>query len=166
MPITLLLFLSPSITLRYSGLFDDDAESILKTNRSGSPYRPSTSPSYRRKDRASQVRRHSAHLVEVAGTASCCRVCWRRRRWPGSGHVILEVGVVASLLGRNSSCRVVDKHHLKQIQALIIEVRAECLCVVPLPLGERSLEIGVGCDAGPQVFGRGSESTRTWLDTS
>ena len=67
--------------------------------------------------------------------------------------------MVASLLGRDSSGRVVDKHHLQQIQALLVEVRGERALEISLPLRERRLEIGVGRDAGPQVLGRGSEST-------
>lgn len=110
-------------------------------------------------DRASHVWRYSAHLVEVAVTATCCWGCCRCCRRSRSRHVVLKVRVVARLLGRNSSCRVIDKHHLEQVQALVIEAGRERLLVVSLPLGERCLKIGIGCDARPQVFCGSSEST-------
>lgn len=111
-------------------------------------------------DRVSHVWRYSPHLVEVAVTATCCWGCCRccSRSW--SRHVVLKVRVVARLLGRNSSCRVINEHHLEQVQALVIEVGREWLLVVSLPLGERRLEIGIRCDTGPLVFRGSSESTR------
>lgn len=67
--------------------------------------------------------------------------------------------MVARLLGRDSSRRIIDEHHLEQVQALVIEVGREWLLVISLPLGERCLEIGIGRDARPQVFRGSSEST-------
>jgi hypothetical protein len=58
-------------------------------------------------------------------------------------HIVFEIGVVASLLGRNATGGVVYEHHLQQIQAPFVEVGAERRFEVSLPLGEGRLEIGI-----------------------
>ena len=69
---------------------------------------------------------------------------------------ILEVRVVARLLGRDAARRIVDEHHLQQVEARVVEVGAEGLRLVADPLGERRLEVGVGGDAGPDIISRGA----------
>lgn len=51
-------------------------------------------------------------------------------------YVLLEVRVVASCLGRDTSGRVVDEHHLEKLEAGVVEAVAEDIVVVTLPLGE------------------------------
>lgn len=71
--------------------------------------------------------------------------------------VVLEVGVVAGLLGRDAAGRVVDEHHLEQVQAGIVEVLAEGERRVANPLRKGSLKVGVGGDTGPDVFSWSAE---------
>lgn len=51
-------------------------------------------------------------------------------------EIIFEIRVVAGLLGRYTPGRVVYQHHFEELKTLLVEVRAEGLPVVPLPLGE------------------------------
>lgn len=51
-------------------------------------------------------------------------------------YVLLKVRVVASCLGRDTSGRVIDEHHLEKLEAGIVEAVAEDIVVVTLPLGE------------------------------
>lgn len=71
--------------------------------------------------------------------------------------VVLEVGVVASLLGRDAAGGVVDEHHLEEIETGVIEVLAEGLGLIADPLGEGSLEVRVRGNTGPDVLGRGTK---------
>jgi len=66
---------------------------------------------------------------------------------------VFEVGMVARLLRRDAARGIVDQHHLQQVKTDVVEVGAERLRLVPDPLGERRLEIGVRRDAGPHVVG-------------
>jgi hypothetical protein len=81
---------------------------------------------------------------------------------PRCRSVILKVGVVAGLLGGDAAGRVVDEHHLEQIQPGVVEVRAKLRVRVALPLGEGRLEVRVDVvvgDAGPGLLGgRAQES--------
>ena len=76
----------------------------------------------------------------------------------GPGKV-LEVGVVAGLLGRDAAGRVVDEEHLEEVEALLVEVGAQGCLHVALPLGERGLEVGVRGNAGPDVLGGSAQET-------
>lgn len=75
------------------------------------------------------------------------------------GVVVFKVGVVARCLGRDSAGRIVDKHGLEKVEAIIVKVLAEWRVIVAYPLGEGCLEIGIRCDAGPDVLSRGSKQT-------
>lgn len=65
---------------------------------------------------------------------------------------VLEVRVVASLLGGDSASGVIDEQHLQKLKTHVVEVRAQHSVLISLPLGERWLEVGVGCDSGPHLF--------------
>jgi hypothetical protein len=71
--------------------------------------------------------------------------------------VVLEVGVVAGLLGRDAAGRVVGKHHLKEVETGLVEVRDQGNRVVTNPLGEGRLEVGIARNAGPDLLSRGAE---------
>lgn len=49
---------------------------------------------------------------------------------------VLEVGVVAGLLGRNATGRVVHEKHLQQLQAVLVKVVAQHGILIALPLRE------------------------------
>jgi hypothetical protein len=65
--------------------------------------------------------------------------------------------VVAGLLGRDAAGRVVDEHHLEQVQALLVQVGTQRHRRIANPRGEGGLEVGVAGDAGPDVFGGSAE---------
>ena len=72
---------------------------------------------------------------------------------------IFEVGMDAGLLGRDAAGRIVDQHHFKKVEAVIVEVGAEGLELVALPFGEGVFEVGEAGlvhDAGPVGFGGGA----------
>lgn len=50
--------------------------------------------------------------------------------------------MIAGLLGGNATCWVVDEHLLEEIETILVEIRAQWVVVVALPLRERWLEIG------------------------
>jgi len=77
----------------------------------------------------------------------------------GAWRVVLEVRVVASLLGGDAAGGVVDEHHLEEIETLVIKVLAEGLAVIPQPLGERGLEVGVRRHSGPDILCGGAEQS-------
>jgi len=52
------------------------------------------------------------------------------------GAAFLEVRVHASSLGGDAACGIIDKHLLKQVQALVIKLLDERLRHVSLPFGE------------------------------
>jgi hypothetical protein len=72
---------------------------------------------------------------------------------------VLEVGVVAGLLGRDAAGRVVDEEHLEEVESLVVKVGADGGVRVALPLGEGSLEVGIRGDSGPDILSRGTEKT-------
>ncbi len=76
----------------------------------------------------------------------------------GPGEVF-EVRVVASLLRREAARRIVDQHHLQEIEARLIEVRAQRRPVVAQPFREGRLEVGIRGDAGPDVLGWRAQET-------
>lgn len=75
------------------------------------------------------------------------------------GVVVLEVRVVASLLGRDTAGRVVYKQHLKKIKTLLVKVRTDGEVIVADPLRKRGLEVRVRGDAWPDLLSRGAEKT-------
>lgn len=81
-----------------------------------------------------------------------CDVLWAR--W-----VVLEVRVVAGLLGRDAAGRVVDEHHLQEVETLVIKVLAEGLAVIPQPLGEGGLKVRVRCHSGPDILCGGTKQS-------
>ena len=72
--------------------------------------------------------------------------------------VVLKVGVIARLLGRDAAGRVVYKHHLEEVEAGLVEVVADGLVRVANPLGERRLEVGIRGDARPVLLGGCAEN--------
>jgi hypothetical protein len=72
---------------------------------------------------------------------------------------VLEVRVIAGLLGGDAPGRIVDKKHVKEVETSIVEVGTERHAVVADPLGEGSLEVGVRRDAWPNIFSRSAEET-------
>ena len=65
-----------------------------------------------------------------------------RRSTPRIGAASkLEVRMNASLLRRNPSSRIVDKHGVQEIYPIVLKSGDQRLGEVPLPLGERALEI-------------------------
>lgn len=74
------------------------------------------------------------------------------------GCVVLEVGVVAGGLGRDATGRVVDKHHLQQVESVSVEVLAEGLVVIASPLRKGGFEVWVAGHARPVILGRRSQN--------
>lgn len=72
--------------------------------------------------------------------------------------VVLKIGVVAGLLGRDAAGGVVDEHHLEEVEPGVVEVGTDGLVHVAGPLGERRLEVRIRSDAGPVLFGGGAEN--------
>lgn len=66
--------------------------------------------------------------------------------------VVLEVRVVAGLLGGDAAGRVVDQHHLEQVQTLFVKILAQRQVVLTNPLGEGGLEVRIAGYARPDVF--------------
>jgi len=86
----------------------------------------------------------------VRRTQTTTRVC---------SATIFEVGMDAGLLGRDAGGRIVDQHHFKKVEAVIVEVSAEGFELVALPFGEGGFEVGEAGlvhDAGPVGFGGGA----------
>jgi hypothetical protein len=55
----------------------------------------------------------------------CLRVSWPEAA-PGVGMAaLIEIRVHASLLGGDAASRVIDKHHIKEIKAFVVEVAAK-----------------------------------------
>lgn len=50
--------------------------------------------------------------------------------------VLLKVRMIAGLLRRNASSRVVNEHHLQELETCSIKVVAESVVIVTLPLRE------------------------------
>jgi hypothetical protein len=72
----------------------------------------------------------------------------------GLAVVVLEIRVVACLLRRDATSRVVHQHHLQQVQPCFIKVAAQWRMGVANPLGEGRLEVGISRNTGPDVLGR------------
>jgi hypothetical protein len=49
---------------------------------------------------------------------------------------LLEVWVLASLLGGNATSWIIDEHHFEEVESTIIEIVAEGCVLVSLPFGE------------------------------
>lgn len=72
-----------------------------------------------------------------------------------------EIRVIACLLGRNAAGRVVLEAALEQGQAILVQVRAKCLRIVAVPLGESRLEVRVRSHTRPNLLGgRSQEAER------
>jgi hypothetical protein len=85
--------------------------------------------------------------VSIGGTKRSSRVC---------SATFFEVWVLACCLGGYASRRVVNQHHLKELQSILIEVRAQSLVHVSLPLGEGWFEVGeAGLVRNSRPFGFG-----------
>ena len=70
---------------------------------------------------------------------------------------VFKVRVVAGLLRRDAAGGIVDKHHLEQVKACVVEVGTEGGRGVARPLREGSLEVRVASHAGPDLLGGGSK---------
>jgi len=57
--------------------------------------------------------------------------------------VLLEVGVIARLLGGDAAGRVEDEHHLEKLKATLVQVTTQRLREATSPLREGGLEVGV-----------------------
>ena len=75
------------------------------------------------------------------------------------GCVVLEVRMVAGRLGRDATSRVVNKHHLQQVESVGVEVLAEGLAVIASPLGKGGLEVWVAGHTWPLVLRRRSQNS-------
>jgi hypothetical protein len=53
-----------------------------------------------------------------------------------------EVGVNHTLLGRDTTSRVVDKKRVEEVKANVVESGDNACDVCAVPLGERGLEVG------------------------
>lgn len=73
---------------------------------------------------------------------------------------VLEIGVVAGLLGRDATSGIVHQHHFQKVKTCVVEVVAQGLAVIANPLGERGLKVGIRGHAGPNIFGGGTEQAR------
>ena len=73
--------------------------------------------------------------------------------------VILKVGVVAGLLGRNTTGGIVHQHHLQEVETCIVKVVAQGRRKVTIPLGEGSLKVWIRRHSGPDIFGGGAEQS-------
>lgn len=88
----------------------------------------------------------------------------RARVVVGDGLEVLKVRVVAGLLGGDAAGRVVDEHHLEEVEAGVVEVAAQRGGLVASPLGEGRLEVGIAANARPDVFrGCAQEAEGEWL---
>lgn len=66
----------------------------------------------------------------------------------------LKVGVVHGGFGGDATRRVVDEHHLEQVETVLVQVLADWGAVVSCPVGERGLIVRVGRYARPYVLMR------------
>lgn len=64
------------------------------------------------------------------------------------------------LLGGDTHGGVVREHGIEQVQAVVVETGDEGIVPVSLPLGESGLVVGETGDAGPMLFGGGTEKSR------
>jgi hypothetical protein len=72
---------------------------------------------------------------------------------------IFEVGMGAGLLSRDAAGRIVDQHHFKKVEAMIVEVGTEGFVLVAFPFREGGFEVGKAGlihDAGPVGFSGGA----------
>lgn len=69
----------------------------------------------------------------------------------------LEVWVYACLLSGDAPSRVVHKHGVQQINAVLLKTRHERLAQIARPLGKGGLEVGKRRDSRPCVLVRSSE---------
>ena len=97
-------------------------------------------------------------LVE---TVSDCLVKCRTKAASGvCSASLLEVRVLASLLGGNATSWIIDEHHFKKVESMVVKVDAQGYVWVSLPFGERWLEVweaGLVGDARPLLLGRGTQ---------
>jgi hypothetical protein len=74
-------------------------------------------------------------------------------------RVVLEVRVVASLLGRDTAGGIVNEQHLEEVETLIVETGTDRGVHIANPLGEGSLEVGIRGHTWPDVLSRGAEKS-------
>lgn len=89
----------------------------------------------------------------------CLGECWTQTATRVCSAAFLEVWVLACLFGGDATSWIIHEHHFKEVETVVVEVDAERGMLIPLPFGERALEIGeaglVG-DARPFLFGWGT----------